>query len=333
MGKPTGEAVVQAAIRLVDRSYDDMDCQGMIEEAVRKAGGSMSYSGSNAMARAVSGLTTLKEAKKAGLRPGMALFIHEDGGDYPKKYHADGLGNFSHVGLYAGEDALIDTDKYGKPRSCNVVHSSATMGRVAGSTLQNGWTHAGYFREIEYGDGDSAAPVPSTPPSSQTLGSRLLKRGSKGDDVSHLQSILVEEMGYDLGTYGAKGDGVDGNFGEKTEKAVKRFQSFAQIEVDGKYGSITHKALMGVLDDIAKGENDSDGDDTPDTPSSKHIYVTGSSVNVRSGPATTYKVLTRVNKGDTMPYIATAEALGWHAVEIGGKIGWISGKYSSVEEG
>ena len=94
-----------------------------------------------------------------------------------------------------------------------------------------------------------------------------------------------------------------------------------------------HKALMGVLDDIAKGENDSDGDDTPDTPSSKHIYVTGSSVNVRSGPATTYKVLTRVNKGDTMPYIATAEALGWHAVEIGGKIGWISGKYSSVEEG
>lgn len=51
MGKPTGEAVVQAAIRLVDRSYDEMDCQGMIEEAVRKAGGSMSYSGSNAMAR------------------------------------------------------------------------------------------------------------------------------------------------------------------------------------------------------------------------------------------------------------------------------------------
>ena len=135
MGKPTGEAVVQAAIRLVGRSYDEMDCQGMIEEAVRKAGGSMSYSGSNAMARAVSGLTTLKEAKKAGLRPGMALFIHEDGGDYPTKYHADGLGNFSHVGLYAGEDALIDTDKYGKPRSCNVVHSSATMGRVAGSTL------------------------------------------------------------------------------------------------------------------------------------------------------------------------------------------------------
>lgn len=328
MGKPTGEAVVQAAIRLVDRSYDEMDCQGMIEEAVRKAGGSMSYSGSNAMARAVSGLTTLKEAKKAGLRPGTALFIHEDGGDYPKEYHADGLGNFSHVGLYAGEDALIDTDKYGKPRSCNVVHSSATMGRVAGSTLQNGWTHAGYFREIEYGDGDSAAPVPSTPPSSQTLGSRTLKRGDTGSDVQEMQANLMM-LGYDLGSYGA-----DGDFGSRTEKAVMAFQRSSALDVDGKYGSITHKALMGVLDDITKGESGgTDGDDTPVTPAGKHVLATGNSVNVRSGPATTYKVLTRVNKGDTMPYIATAEALGWHAVEIGGKIGWISGKYSSVEEG
>ena len=89
---------------------------------------------------------------------------------------------------------------------------------------------------------------------------------------------------------------------------------------------------MGVLDDIAKGENGSD-DDAPDTPSGKHVYVTGNSVNVRSGPATTYKVLTRVNNGDIIPYIATADTLGWHAVEIGGKIGWISGKYTEVKEG
>lgn len=130
-------------------------------------------------------------------------------------------------------------------------------------------------------------------------------------------------MSYDLGTYGEKNDGVDGSYGEKTEKAVKRFQSFAQIEVDGKYGSITHKALMGVLDDITKGENDgADDDDTPVIPAGKHVVATGDSVNVRSGPATTYKVLTRVNKGDIMPYVATAEALGWHAVEINGKIGW-----------
>lgn len=228
-----------------------------------------------------------------------------------------------HVGYYVGNGKVIEFKGFSYGCKETVLSSGK-------------WTHWYMLPFIDYGteaDTNTPAQGGTAEPVKYTLGSRLLKRGSKGDDVSHLQSILVEEMGYDLGTYGAKGDGVDGNFGEKTEKAVKRFQSFAQIEVDGKYGSITHKALMGVLDDIAKGENGSDGDDTPDTPSSKHIYVTGSSVNVRSGPATTYKVLTRVNKGDTMPYIATAEALGWHAVEIGGKIGWISGKYSSVEEG
>ena len=68
-------------------------------------------------------------------------------------------------------------------------------------------------------------------------------------------------------------------------------------------------------------------------PAGKYVYVTGDNVNVRSGPATTYKVITRVTKGDTMPYVATAEASGWHAAEINGKIGWISGKYTEVKEG
>lgn len=87
MIKPSGSAVVQAAISLVGKPYDEMDCQEMVEEAVRRAGGSMSYPGSNAMARAVSGLSPLKDALKAGLEPGMALFIREDGGDYLSLIH------------------------------------------------------------------------------------------------------------------------------------------------------------------------------------------------------------------------------------------------------
>ena len=145
MAKPTGAQVVAQALQYAQekRSYQEMDCQAMIEAAVRACGGKMDYTGSNAMARAVTGLMPLSEAKKAGLQVGMALFIHEDGGSYPAKYHADGRGNFSHVGLYAGENALTDVDKKGRERACNVVHSSASMGRVAGSTLANGWTHAG----------------------------------------------------------------------------------------------------------------------------------------------------------------------------------------------
>lgn len=228
-----------------------------------------------------------------------------------------------HVGYYIGNGKVIEFK--GFSYGCKETVLSAGK-----------WTHWYMLPFIDYGtdaDTDTPAQGSTTEPIKYTLGSRLLKRGSKGDDVAHLQSILAS-MGYDLGTYGEKNDGVDGSYGEKTEKAVKRFQSFAQIEVDGKYGSITHKALMGVLDDITKGENDgADDDDTPVIPDGKHVLATGDSVNVRSGPATTYKVLTRVNKGDIMPYVATAETLGWHAVEINGKIGWISGKYTEVKEG
>lgn len=335
MGKPTGEAVVQAAIRLVDRSYDEMDCQGMIEEAVRKAGGSMSYSGSNAMARAVSGLTTLKEAKKAGLRPGMALFIHEDGGDYPKKYHADGLGNFSHVGLYAGEDALIDTDKYGKPRSCNVVHSSDTMGRVAGSTLQNGWTHAGYFREIEYGDGDSAAPVPSTPPSSQTLGSRTLKKGDKGDDVAALQSSLLL-LDYHLGNYGVNKDGVDGSFGAKTDTAVRSFQSNHGLEIDGKYGKKSHAAMLEALAKLGS-EPDETPVEQPEAPKGTKILTivcdNNGKVNLRAGDSTEYGSVGQVDPGTELGYVVTSPATGWHGVRYKERIAWVSPKYAEVTTG
>lgn len=226
-----------------------------------------------------------------------------------------------HVGYYVGNGKVIEFKgfKYG----CKETNLSAGK-----------WTHWYMLPFIDYGDADTETPV-QTAPVKYSLGERLLKKGSKGDDVAHLQRILVNDMGYDLGDYGDNKDGVDGDYGDKTVKAVKRFQTFAQIEVDGKYGSITHKALMGVLDDITKGEDDEQKETEPEVtaPAGKHVYVTGDNVNVRSGPATTYKVITRVTKGDTMPYVATAEVSGWHAVEINGKIGWISGKYTEVKEG
>lgn len=154
--KPTGEIVAAAAVQAVGvgYTYDEMDCQAFVEHCVRQAGGSMDYSGSNDMARNAVWLGTLENAKAAGkLVPGAGMLIHEDTeANLPAKYRGDGLGDFSHVGLYVGEDALTDTDKNGKSRSCDVVHSSSTMRRVAGSTLKNGWTHVMWFAEIDYGE-------------------------------------------------------------------------------------------------------------------------------------------------------------------------------------
>lgn len=154
--KPKGKDVAAVAVQAVGvgYTYDEMDCQAFIEHCVRQAGGSMDYRGSNDMARGAAWLGTLSQARAQGrLVPGAGVLIREEtDAKLPARYAGDGLGDFSHVGLYVGEGALCDTDKNGNARSCDVVHSSATMGRVAGSTLANGWTHAMWFPEIDYGN-------------------------------------------------------------------------------------------------------------------------------------------------------------------------------------
>jgi hypothetical protein len=57
----------------------------------------------------------------------------------------------------------------------------------------------------------------------------LLSKGSKGAEVVELQRILKDEMGYDLGTFGADGDGIDGDFGIMTEKALFQAKGVKQI--------------------------------------------------------------------------------------------------------
>lgn len=154
--KPTGTDVAAAAVQAthVGYTYEDMDCQAFIEHCARQAGGAMDYLGTNDMARRAAWLGTLAQARAQGrLVPGAGVLIREETeANLPARYAGDGLGDFSHVGLYVGENALTDVDKSGNARSCDVVHSSATMGRVAGSTLANGWTHAMWFQEIDYGN-------------------------------------------------------------------------------------------------------------------------------------------------------------------------------------
>lgn len=154
--KPTANQVAQAAMAAahVGYTYEEMDCQAFVEHCVHQAGGAMDYLGTNDMARRAAWLGTLSDARAQGrLVPGAGVLIREETEEnLPARYAGDGLGDFSHVGLYVGEDALTDVDKNGNARSCDVVHSSATMRRVAGSTLANGWTHAMWFQEIDYGN-------------------------------------------------------------------------------------------------------------------------------------------------------------------------------------
>ena len=62
-----------------------------------------------------------------------------------------------------------------------------------------------------------------------------LKQGSSGPDVKDLQQKL-KDLGFDP-------NGVDGNFGAGTDKAVRAFQQANGLEVDGKVGPGTQAAL------------------------------------------------------------------------------------------
>lgn len=214
--------------------YSVWDCQRAVEEFVRAAGGILEFRGSNDMARNAGKLWTLAEGKALGkLVPGAMLFICTPkwGIFGPPARYADGKGNFEHVGVYVGEKALRDVDKHGKERWCNVVHSSATMKRVCGSAVANGWTHVMWFDSVDYGETNvEAMPVEKTMPT--------IRRRSKGSAVMEAQERLMA-LGYALEKFGA-----DGQFGAETLEAVKAFQGDKGLKVDGIIGPLTWEKLM-----------------------------------------------------------------------------------------
>ena len=72
---------------------------------------------------------------------------------------------------------------------------------------------------------------------------KILRKGSKGDDVRELQRNLLA-----LGMYASgKPSEEDGKYGNRTVAAVKKLQQSAGIKVDGIYGPDTRDAMMAAL--------------------------------------------------------------------------------------
>ncbi|MBD5504581.1 MAG: hypothetical protein HDR09_12865 [Lachnospiraceae bacterium] len=69
----------------------------------------------------------------------------------------------------------------------------------------------------------------------QTSARGIIKRGSRGADVTYLQQRLTAK-GYGVGA-------IDGIFGQKTLEAVKAFQAENNLAVDGIVGGKTWAAL------------------------------------------------------------------------------------------
>ncbi len=198
------------------------DCSGLFSWAFKQLGGYM-YHGSDTMYRkycAAKG--ELKKGRRtdgASLKPGTAVFVWNG-----KKY--------SHVGLYVGGEMVIE--------AMGTVNGVTTSKVTAGK-----WTHWGELTGVLYENAESAISENSELVLVQPAGKVTLRKGSKGDAVRELQTMLLK-LGYDLGPCG-----IDGDFGKSTDAAVRSFQSDHWLTVDGVVGKNTWAELEKSVNQIA----------------------------------------------------------------------------------
>ncbi len=113
-----------------------------------------------------------------------------------------------HIGIYIGGGNVIEDRGVG-------------YGIVVSKLTTQSWTYWGELLDVSYSD---VNPYPT------------LRKGDKGAAVSDLQGRLNDYNNYGLV--------VDGNFGTRTEEAVKDFQKQNELKVDGICGSDTWAALL-----------------------------------------------------------------------------------------
>ena len=102
-------------------TYDNADCQAFCELVlkdigVRKSNGAVyNWKGSNDIARnACSWIGTKEECiKQFGFIPlGAWAFIWDNTGKEKERGYYDGLGNYSHIGIYVGDNIVRDSTRY-----------------------------------------------------------------------------------------------------------------------------------------------------------------------------------------------------------------------------
>ena len=145
------------------------------------------------------------------------------------------------------------------------------------------------------------------------LGDRTLKNGMSGEDVRELQEDLIR-LGYDLGRWGA-----DGDFGDATEEAVRRFQRDRRLPVTGEMDAAACEALEAAL---AKQEKP--------VAHPRHVRVSGGRCYVREAPHRDAEKIGVVRDGETWPYAGETSPEGWLEIDYKGRKGWVSGKYGRL---
>lgn len=152
-------------------------------------------------------------------------------------------------------------------------------------------------------------------PGGYKLGDRILRNGDSGEDVRELQTDLIR-LGYDCGRWG-----VDGDFGDATEMAVRAFQKASDLVVDGEFGPASCAALRAALAALDK---------PTETP--HYVQIVGGNCYVREAPSTTGAIRGVAHEDAKLPYAGETAENGWLKVMYKDAPGWVSGKYGKLVE-
>ena len=157
---------------------------------------------------------------------------------------------------------------------------------------------------------DVSVNTPEVPVNSQPL----LRNGSENAFVKILQTELIE-LGYDCGKWGA-----DGDFGDATELAVKKFQEDHGLEVDGIVGEKTWAALDKAMADASKPVENPE-----------YVLISGGNCYVRDLPNTSGNALGVAHDGEKLEFAGTIDdETRWLKVKYKDGEGWVSGKYGKL---
>lgn len=164
-------------------------------------------------------------------------------------FFLDGSGSVGHTGIVYKVDSLYVYTVEGNTSSqAGVIANGGGVFKKSYALSYNriyGYGRPDY--DNVYYDNTVVIILPEVKPEPEkttkgefTMEMRVLRYGSKGNDVKALQILLIGN-GCPCGKWGA-----DGDFGISTENAVKEYQRKKKLQVDGHAGPQTWKSLLGI---------------------------------------------------------------------------------------